>query len=59
MAAENNNSNVILGFLSALLSRRERVYLLSLLVPLVVYDLSLTAYDAASQPGYHRPCCIG
>ena len=54
MAAENDNSNVILGFLSALLSRRERVYLLSLLVPLVVYDLSLTAYDAASQPNYHR-----
>jgi phosphoglycerol transferase MdoB-like AlkP superfamily enzyme len=39
------------GFLSGLLSRRDWIYLLSLLVPLVVYDLALKAYDVASQPG--------
>jgi lipoteichoic acid synthase len=53
MSAENNNSNVRLDFLRAFLSRREWVYLLSLLLPLAVYDLSLTAYDVASRPDYH------
>src|SRR3954462_1782104 len=53
MTAENNNSNVRPGFLTALLSSREWVYLLSLLVPLAVYDLSLRAYDVASRPEYH------
>jgi arylsulfatase A-like enzyme len=42
-----------LGFLSALLSRREWVYLLSLLVPFVVYNLALKTYDIASRPGEH------
>ena len=37
--------------LDALLSRRDRVYLLTLLVPLAVYNLGLRAYDVASQPG--------
>jgi phosphoglycerol transferase MdoB-like AlkP superfamily enzyme len=39
------------GFLSALLSRRDWVYLLSLLVPLIVYDLVLKAAIVASVPG--------
>jgi lipoteichoic acid synthase len=43
----NNKSNV-LSFLGALLSRRDWVYLLSLLVPFVVYNLSLKAYAVAS-----------
>jgi lipoteichoic acid synthase len=40
--------------LRALLSRWDWVYLLSLLVPLVVYNLALKAYDIASQPGNHE-----
>ena len=36
-----------------LLSRREWVYSLSLLVPFVAYNLALKAYDVASQPGDH------
>src|SRR5215207_1550303 len=43
-----------MGSLRALLSRRDWVYLLSLLVPLVVYNLALKAYDIASQPGNQR-----
>jgi len=40
-----------LGFSRGLLSRREWVYLLSLLVPFVLYNLALKASDvAASQP---------
>src|SRR5215211_7562912 len=35
----------------ALLSRQERVYSLSLLVPLAVYNLALKAYDVTSRPG--------
>ena len=42
-------------FLIGLLSRRDWVYLLSLLVPFVVYDLVLKAIDVASQPGEHGP----
>jgi lipoteichoic acid synthase len=42
-----------LGFLRGLLSRREWVYLLSLLVPFVVYNLALKAYDISSRPGDH------
>jgi lipoteichoic acid synthase len=34
-----------------MLDRREWVYLLSLLVPFVVYTLALRAYEIASQPG--------
>ncbi len=42
-----------MGFLRGLLSRREWVYLLSLLVPFVVYNLALKAYDISSRPGDH------
>ena len=34
-----------------LLSRRDRVYSLSLLIPLAAYNLALKAYDVASRPG--------
>jgi arylsulfatase A-like enzyme len=37
-----------------LLSRRDWVYSLSLLVPLTVYNLALKAYDIASRPGGFR-----
>jgi lipoteichoic acid synthase len=40
------------GSLKALLSRRDWVYLLSLLVPFVVYNLALKAYGIALQPGH-------
>jgi lipoteichoic acid synthase len=39
-----------LSFLGALLSRQDRVYLLSLLVPFAIYNLALKAYDVASRP---------
>jgi lipoteichoic acid synthase len=39
--------------LRALLSRRDWVYLLSLLIPFVVYTLALRANEIASQPGDH------
>jgi lipoteichoic acid synthase len=39
------------SFLGALLERRDWVYLLSLLVPFVVYDLALKASNVVSQPG--------
>jgi lipoteichoic acid synthase len=39
------------GLLRALLSPREWVYLLSLLIPFVVYSLTLKALDVASLPG--------
>ncbi len=42
----------IIGSLRALLSRRDWVYLLSLLVPLFIYNLALKAYDIALQPGH-------
>jgi lipoteichoic acid synthase len=41
----------VLGFFGALLDRRDWVYLLSLLVPLVAYDLALKAYAVSSLPG--------
>ena len=41
------------GFLSALLSHRDWVYSLSLLVPFAVYNLALKASSIASQPGDH------
>jgi lipoteichoic acid synthase len=37
--------------LRKILSLRDRVYSLSLLVPLIVYNLALKAYDVASRPG--------
>lgn len=45
----------ITSFSSALLNRRDWVYLLSLLIPLVVYDLILKASDIASLPSDHGP----
>jgi lipoteichoic acid synthase len=41
----------VLSFFRTLLNRREWVYLLSLLVPLIVYELSLKAYAVSSLPG--------
>jgi phosphoglycerol transferase MdoB-like AlkP superfamily enzyme len=40
----------VLGFLRVLPRRRDWVYLLSLLVPFVLYNLALKAYDVAAQP---------
>jgi lipoteichoic acid synthase len=47
----DNELNAQHGFIRTLLSRRDWVYLLSLLVPLVVYNLALKAASVASQPG--------
>lgn len=41
----------VLSFFGTLLNCREWVYLLSLLVPLIAYDLSLKAYAVSSLPG--------
>ena len=41
----------VLGFFRTLLNRREWLYLLSLLVPLVAYDLALKTYAISSLPG--------
>jgi len=43
------------GFLRALLSRWDWVYLLSLLIPFVVYNLTLKALDIASLPEGQGP----
>jgi lipoteichoic acid synthase len=40
----------VLSFLGGFLSRRDRVYPLSLLVPFAVYNLALKVYDVASRP---------
>jgi lipoteichoic acid synthase len=40
----------LLSFLGGLLNRQDQVYLLSLLVPLAVYNLALKAHDVASRP---------
>jgi lipoteichoic acid synthase len=48
-----NNNSSILGFPRALLSLRDWVYLLSLLIPFVVYNLALKALDVVSLPGNH------
>src|SRR5215210_6944277 len=50
MTVENDRRN-ILGPLYVLLGRRDWVYLLSLLVPLFVYNLVLKASSVASIPG--------
>src|SRR5215218_3841801 len=50
MASRNDKANV-LRFLGVLLDRRDWVYLLSLLVPLFVYNLVLKASSVASIPG--------
>ena len=39
-----------MGFLGGLLDQRDRVYLLSLLIPFTVYNLVLKAYSVASRP---------
>ena len=39
-----------LGFFGVLLSSRDWIYVLGLLVPFVVYDLVLKTYEVASQP---------
>ena len=44
-----------MSFLRTLLSRRDWVYLLSLLVPFVVYNLILKADSVFSQPREHEP----
>ncbi|MDX6381460.1 MAG: hypothetical protein QOI57_2484 [Rubrobacteraceae bacterium] len=44
----------VLGFLRALLNRRDWVYLLSLLIPVVIYNLTLKALDVASLPNDHE-----
>jgi arylsulfatase A-like enzyme len=44
----------VVGFLGELLSRQDRVYPLSLLVPFAVYNLALKAYDVASRPEKFR-----
>ena len=43
----------VLGFLRTLPNRRDRVYLLSLLVPFMVYHLALKASSVLSWPGEH------
>ena len=50
MASRNNKLN-ILSYLEVLLDRRDWVYLLSLLIPLFVYNLALKASSVASVPG--------
>src|SRR5918997_3947036 len=50
MSSRNNKSN-ILSCLEVLLDRRDWVYLLSILVPLFVYNLALKASSVASIPG--------
>src|SRR3712207_4869236 len=46
-----NDKSRVLGFLGVLLDSRDWVYLLSLLIPLFAYNLSLKAYSVASVPG--------
>src|SRR5215208_8075558 len=42
-----------MGFLRALPNRRDQVYLLSLLVPFIVYNRALKAASVLSRPGEH------
>src|SRR5918993_795599 len=51
MALRRGDELNVLGFFGALLKRRDWVYVLSLLVPLVAYDLALKAYAVSSLPG--------
>src|SRR5215217_4583651 len=43
----------VVGFLRALPDRRDRVYLLSLLVPFMVYNLALKTSSVLTRPGEH------
>src|SRR5918993_2453415 len=47
-----SNELKILSFLIALLSRRDWVYSLSLLVPLVAYNLGLKTYDLVASQSF-------
>ena len=49
--SSRNNKSTILSCLDVLMDRRDWVYLLSLLVPLFVYNLALKASSVASVPG--------
>src|SRR5687767_11722209 len=51
LSLQETKGRQVLDFWDALLSRQDWVYLLSLLVPLAVYNLALKAYDLASRPG--------
>ncbi|MCA1731594.1 MAG: sulfatase-like hydrolase/transferase, partial [Actinobacteria bacterium] len=51
MSRGKNDEVNVLDFSRGLLNRRDWVYLLSLLVPFVVYSLTLKALDIASLPG--------
>ncbi|HZB81361.1 MAG TPA: sulfatase-like hydrolase/transferase, partial [Rubrobacteraceae bacterium] len=53
MSHGRNEELNVPGFSRALLNLRDRVYLLSLLIPFVVYRLALNALDLASLPGGH------
>src|SRR5919112_445929 len=53
MASVGSNELNVLSFFGTLLNRREWVYLLNLLVPLVAYELALKAYAVSSLPGEH------
>ena len=50
---------MILSFLIALLSRRDWVYSLSLLVPLVAYNLGLKTYDLVASNPSATPGLLG
>ena len=59
MALGNENNRAgYLGFPRTLLSRRQWVYLLSLLIPLIIYNLALKAYSVAALPGSNEPGSI-
>src|ERR687885_181510 len=49
--APRKRSLSVLGFLRSFLSRQEWIYLLSLLIPFIVYDLALKAAILVSIPG--------
>lgn len=49
----------IMGFLRALPNRRDRIYLLSLLVPFIVYNLTLKVASVFSHPGEHGLLALG
>jgi lipoteichoic acid synthase len=48
----------VMGFLRALPDRRDQVYLLSLLLPLIAYNLALKAASVLSRPGNHGPLAL-
>src|SRR5215208_1849972 len=50
LVAPENKGLAGLSFLGGFLSRQDRVYLLSLLVPFAVYNLALKIYDVTSRP---------